>query len=1189
MGLVLFTLPLLGAVTLGESIAVLGTIASFLLNQPHQQQPTFKAMTSCWGDPWPITFNSFRVAGKVIQASQVQEHSGKKSKKGGPTFSQTIAIGFAEGPRTMGRIWADGHVIYDPRPITAADTWTANTTYGAGDTVLPTAGGDWIFTATVNGDSGVSEPSWNSSADAATADGTQVWIAGPYVPRTFIGKEYNFDLRVYNGDEDQLPDSALEELVGVGNQSAYRGLVYIVLEDFDLSKYGNRIPNFEAEMLPDPSAPYQFSQDDELFGTPFRQMSSDPNGEFGYFWAHPDVTLDSYCIVKVSLSSGTVVAVSDPFNAPYGADTGFSPPIATLTGGKCWMLMDDFVTSDTLLVAVDSTTLAVTDTINLGSAINPLFPCTMNADGSLVAMINYPGGSVQELVLVDTTSAPITRMSRTDLSTVGGPASSAVSGFYTPQFDDQDRAWFFDDHGQFWSFDCQGGVVPIVSNGQSYFGRVDDGALYGSIVFNPDDRNLYAWTQLLSGAFDMIALPFNVDTLTAGTEMTVTDSSQMWVVIGDTLGWHRGRYAAVFVGDGSGGVGRFDYQTGTTDIFDWSFWGLAWPGPTIGTFYSAAIAADGRGIVTLNSQGGGLPTYFDCWFFPTDPAVMTLEDICIDISERVGLAGKYDFTEFATVIPRGAAVLNRQKAREFLEAIMPAFFFDMTDIGPQVVGTLRENSTLVATIPEDDLGAATDPNAQLDKIMSTRSADLEIPRDMAVSYYDYNHDYQAGSQPDRRSAITQYSSGSNSMTIPVVMTPGEAANVASRVLYQIWIERTPRKASVPLDYIYVTPSDLVDLVRDGEAYRIRVTKARFNPSQVIDLEGVSEDIGVYSLTAGNPLADISTGSYSSQTVDPVAPPVLAIMDTAVLRESDLQEIGIYAAGAPETFNGKFSGESVQASVDNSIYNQEGVITTKSTMGLAASVLASVARHTLWDRVNTIDVTLYDGQFGSASEADVINLLTNLVWTESGEIIQFKTATALGGHVYRLSVLLRGRYGTEAFMGDHFMGEKVVFIDTASGADIVYGASRIDQAIYWKGVNDSPTTRETTPELLTMTTRRLMPFAPYYMQGARDMSSNLTITGLRRMRWRGRPLWTPPETDTPVAMEIDIYNGLSVVRTLTATLSGGGSGITDPSSFEAYYSAADQVTDFGSTQAAVSIIAYQLNAVVGRGYGGDETV
>lgn len=54
--------------------------------------------------------------------------------------------------------------------------------------------------------------------------------------------------RIYHGTETQLPDPLIESVHGVGNTPAYRGLSYVVIEDFPLAAFGNRIPNFSFEV-----------------------------------------------------------------------------------------------------------------------------------------------------------------------------------------------------------------------------------------------------------------------------------------------------------------------------------------------------------------------------------------------------------------------------------------------------------------------------------------------------------------------------------------------------------------------------------------------------------------------------------------------------------------------------------------------------------------------------------------------------------------------------------------------------------------------------------------------------------------------------------------------------------------------------------------------------------------------------
>lgn len=56
-------------------------------------------------------------------------------------------------------------------------------------------------------------------------------------------------MRVYRGTLDQLPDAKIEAVEGAGVVPAYRGTAYVVLEDVDLSRFGNRLPQFSFEVV----------------------------------------------------------------------------------------------------------------------------------------------------------------------------------------------------------------------------------------------------------------------------------------------------------------------------------------------------------------------------------------------------------------------------------------------------------------------------------------------------------------------------------------------------------------------------------------------------------------------------------------------------------------------------------------------------------------------------------------------------------------------------------------------------------------------------------------------------------------------------------------------------------------------------------------------------------------------------
>lgn len=57
-----------------------------------------------------------------------------------------------------------------------------------------------------------------------------------------------YQYRFYRGTSDQEPDSLIEAVNGVGKTPSYRDICYIVFENFPLSEFNNRIPNFLFEV-----------------------------------------------------------------------------------------------------------------------------------------------------------------------------------------------------------------------------------------------------------------------------------------------------------------------------------------------------------------------------------------------------------------------------------------------------------------------------------------------------------------------------------------------------------------------------------------------------------------------------------------------------------------------------------------------------------------------------------------------------------------------------------------------------------------------------------------------------------------------------------------------------------------------------------------------------------------------------
>lgn len=144
--------------------------------------------TSQYGNAVPAVHGTMRVAGTVIWATDLREHSdttgGGKGQPAATSYSYSVSLAIALSSRpihSVGRIWADGNLLRG-------------------------AAGDFKSAAT---------------------------------------------LRVHSGRGDQEPDPLIASAEGA-HAPAHRGMACAVLEDFDLAPFGNRIPSLTFEVVADP-------------------------------------------------------------------------------------------------------------------------------------------------------------------------------------------------------------------------------------------------------------------------------------------------------------------------------------------------------------------------------------------------------------------------------------------------------------------------------------------------------------------------------------------------------------------------------------------------------------------------------------------------------------------------------------------------------------------------------------------------------------------------------------------------------------------------------------------------------------------------------------------------------------------------------------------------------------------------
>jgi hypothetical protein len=84
----------------------------------------------------------------------------------------------------------------------------------------------------------------------------RVWADGGEIAKDSL------QLSLYRGTQDQLPDPRIEAVEGAGRVPAFRGTAYVVIEDLDVTRFGNRIPHLSFEVFrPAPARPDAEAED----------------------------------------------------------------------------------------------------------------------------------------------------------------------------------------------------------------------------------------------------------------------------------------------------------------------------------------------------------------------------------------------------------------------------------------------------------------------------------------------------------------------------------------------------------------------------------------------------------------------------------------------------------------------------------------------------------------------------------------------------------------------------------------------------------------------------------------------------------------------------------------------------------------------------------------------------------------
>lgn len=589
--------------------------------------------------------------------------------------------------------------------------------------------------------------------------------------------------------------------------------------------------------------------------------------------------------------------------------------------------------------------------------------------------------------------------------------------------------------------------------------------------------------------------------------------------------------------------------------------------------YDVAISAMVGGIsglIMLNDyQGAVAGRRFIQWAVPissTVPLAEVVQTEC-DLSSLISSADLD--TSLLTSTVRGFHV-SGGTIRSALEPLQAAYPFDVVPSGYEIRFVPRGQNS-IRTIPWQDLGASTgDATAML---ADSREMDSQLPARTNIKYLDASREYAISEQYSER--LNTAAVNRVDRELPLVLNADEAAGVAEVLTFLPWLERNEYSITLPPPYSDLEPSDVVTIEgQDGSLFEVRFAGVKSGSDGVISVAARPNRAALYA-----PDASGTEGVPPDGTVELDGDSTVIALDIPVIDETIQNAVGFVAAvyGDSESWPG---ATVFRSSDSGQTWSEIQGFVGSSSIGLARTTLPSSPCTLIEQRSLTVE--LRSGSLESITRDQMLTGANYAAYGVDGrwEIVRFQTASLGTDGNYTVSNFVRGDKGTEWATGLHQEDDWFILLDDPDNAFIGMSVESIGLDRTYSAVTSGQSIDDANSVQFAYRGVNLECLSPVHGRGSRDGSGNFTGTFTRRSRLSSS--WWTNGVEAPVgeaseSYQIDVMNGSTVVRTIS---------VTSPSFA---YSAANQVTDFGSAQSSITFRIYQLSSVVGRGYAYEVTL
>ena len=560
---------------------------------------------------------------------------------------------------------------------------------------------------------------------------------------------------------------------------------------------------------------------------------------------------------------------------------------------------------------------------------------------------------------------------------------------------------------------------------------------------------------------------------------------------------------------------------------------IPWPSGTDGIINGESSTWDDRAqAIYLGRVGSDAADDFrilKVFVNRTNPLGVPLSDVVSALStsyQRQKMAGllpaDIDVTTLTGDTVQGYNLNNPSSMKAALQPLRDRFLFDAHQ-SDWIIKFPKRGATPTVTIPEEDVGELKRGRTQTDapSLIEVRQDDLSLPMSLGVRYRNKDTDYQIDVEHDKRHLFpnpTMHSKSERVLDIPIVDTSTPMKQLVQKTLLTLWNERTSYKTIVPWTYIALDATDVFNMGVFGETAQIRMAENDLGQGWSIEITGVVEDTKSFSST----LAGGTAAGHVGTTVPSGLPTRLFPLDAPLLSLDDLTTTPISNAYmAVGAFEDSWPGCTVLKSLDNVDFSITGTVNQECAFAKVRTAPGAWVEENgdfpnRWQETEdggTMVITPLRRSDAWASTTESLLLAgANYVACihesdDQVEIFAFQNAVLNDDNTITLTRLLRGRFGTEdiATLGITGNDTCILLSDSANnqetGPILPQGLllSDLDSTLLFKGVTIGTLLEDASAVSHIYTGRDLRPFSPVHVEGAPDGSGGLDVSWERRAR------------------------------------------------------------------------------------------